>query len=70
MDLPIKPIPQEAVILGAFAGIKCLDEDGKNTWYLRYSTDLSNEEIIGEMAIMSTHLVHEVLHNFEPDDPE
>lgn len=68
MELPFKDIPERCTILGAFAAIKTLGEDGSVAWFVRYSEDLSNAEVIGEMEAMKYRLLKDLAGAFEADD--
>lgn len=68
MDLPFKDIPAASTIIGAFACIKTLDEDGKVCWYHRYSDDLSQAEALGQAQVMKHQLLRDILEGWEDDD--
>jgi hypothetical protein len=65
--LSIMPLPRETMIVEAVMVIKAIGEDGKISWYTRYSEDLHGVEALGALRAATLLQERSVMDAYEPD---
>ena len=61
--LPEGWTPLEGIVL-----VKCLDEDGRETWSFRHTEGLSDEEAIGALVVQLDMIREQVVDQFRAED--